>query len=337
METVNNPKISVIIPIYNCELYLHDTFKAIQQQNFADFECICVNDGSTDKSEEIIDIFSKNDSRFKKISKANGGLSSARNAGLDVATGEFIYIMDADDLIPTYTLNEMLKTAEKYDADIVRGRNITVAENFKLEELPKENTAKKELYYDKNLPKNLRKLAYGNFNYVWMYLFRHASIKNIRFEEELKVGAEDRLFMFDVIGKVRNFVQTDAIIYCYRRSKTSDSFNFTGLEPRHLKKYEFIVHYIYPKYALDKNVDNYLRKWVYSNVSYDVFRSLIRSTIRRNSQLELNMTRDFFLKLKDTPEFDEIIKRWSFEKRIFYNLFINGKFNILKKLSIFMW
>lgn len=86
------PKISVIIPIYNDEAYLTDTLQSVRKQTFSDFECICVNDGSVDGSENIINQFTEGDKRFLKINQTNSGVSIARNNGMNAAKGEFLFL-----------------------------------------------------------------------------------------------------------------------------------------------------------------------------------------------------------------------------------------------------
>ena len=93
------PKISIIVPIYNVEKYLDKCIKSILNQSFEDFELILVNDGSTDSCGVICDKYKKLDGRITVIHKANGGLSSARNAGIDIARGEYIGFVDSDDYI----------------------------------------------------------------------------------------------------------------------------------------------------------------------------------------------------------------------------------------------
>ena len=93
------PKVSVIVPIYNTEKYLHRCIDSILGQTFTDFELILVDDGSTDKSGKICDEYAKKDSRIVVVHKENGGVSSARNNGLDIAHGEWITFVDSDDYI----------------------------------------------------------------------------------------------------------------------------------------------------------------------------------------------------------------------------------------------
>ena len=98
-----NPKLSIIVPVYNVEQYLDKCIKSILNQTFKDFELILVDDGSIDNSGEICDEYAKKDSRVKVIHKKNGGLAAARNTGLIIARGDYVGFVDSDDWIePRY-------------------------------------------------------------------------------------------------------------------------------------------------------------------------------------------------------------------------------------------
>lgn len=110
--------ISVVIPIYNVDKYLDSCLKSIEKQSYKNFEAILVNDGSTDTSREICEQYVKKDSRFRLINKVNGGLSSARNAGLSEAHGEFVCFIDSDDFIAENFLELLLKRMKEDNSDI---------------------------------------------------------------------------------------------------------------------------------------------------------------------------------------------------------------------------
>ena len=116
-----NPKISIIIPIYNKSRYLNTVLEQIKNQSFKDFECILIDDGSNDGSAEICDSYSSADERFKVIHKVNGGVSAARNTGLDVARGNYITFIDADDEITENYLEILYAPAVESRADMVVG------------------------------------------------------------------------------------------------------------------------------------------------------------------------------------------------------------------------
>ncbi|MBO5696399.1 MAG: glycosyltransferase family 2 protein, partial [Alphaproteobacteria bacterium] len=98
------PKISVIIPIYNVEKYLRRCLDSVLNQTFTDWQAICVNDGSPDNCADILDEYAKKDSRFIVVNKKNGGLSDARNVGMEHATGDYILYLDSDDFIHPQTM-----------------------------------------------------------------------------------------------------------------------------------------------------------------------------------------------------------------------------------------
>ena len=92
------PKVSVIVPIFNCEEYLSDCLDSLIHQTLKEIEIICVNDGSTDDSLKILESFASRDRRITYFSQSNQGLSAARNAGVRLAKGEYLYFIDADDV-----------------------------------------------------------------------------------------------------------------------------------------------------------------------------------------------------------------------------------------------
>ena len=113
-------KVSVIVPVYNVEKYLRKCLGSLVSQTLQDIEIIVVNDGSGDHSQEIIEEFSeKYPEKIRNFTKENGGLSDARNYGLDRATGEFISFVDSDDYVTATMFGEMYDLAKKYNAEMV--------------------------------------------------------------------------------------------------------------------------------------------------------------------------------------------------------------------------
>lgn len=115
---MNKPKFSVIVPVYNVELYLSECIESILTQTYKDFEVILIDDGSTDTSGKICDQYSLQDPRIEVIHQRNGGLSAARNSGIEKATGEYILFVDSDDLIKSDTL-ELLYQKATTSPDII--------------------------------------------------------------------------------------------------------------------------------------------------------------------------------------------------------------------------
>ena len=111
-------KVSIIIPVYNVEKYLEKCIKSVLNQTYQNLEIILVDDGSKDKSAIICDEYMVKDNRITVIHKQNGGLSSARNAGIEVATGEAVFFLDSDDYISKECIEKLVKLMKKNSADI---------------------------------------------------------------------------------------------------------------------------------------------------------------------------------------------------------------------------
>ena len=113
------PLVSVIVPVYNVASCINRCLRSLSSQTYKNTEIILVDDGSTDKSGLICDKFATNHNNIKVIHKPNGGLSDARNCGIDNATGEYLYFFDSDDVIHPNTIEILISLAQRYNADIV--------------------------------------------------------------------------------------------------------------------------------------------------------------------------------------------------------------------------
>src|SRR3954454_4370995 len=115
------PRVSVVVPIYNVETYLEPCLESLAAQTFADLEVVLVNDGSNDRSPAIAGAFSTRDPRFKLVHRSNGGLSAARNTGIDVATGEFLAFVDSDDLVTPAAYELLVGALDESGSDFASG------------------------------------------------------------------------------------------------------------------------------------------------------------------------------------------------------------------------
>ena len=120
------PKISIIIPVYNTEEYLKKCIDSLIYQSLEDIEIICVNDGSTDNSQEILENYSKKDARIKVLSQENKKQGAARNKGMEIATGEYIGYVDSDDWVDFDYFEELYNAAKKQDLDIALATNVRI-------------------------------------------------------------------------------------------------------------------------------------------------------------------------------------------------------------------
>ena len=198
-------EVSIIIPVYNAERFLHKCIDSVTAQTYSDWEMILVNDGSKDGSLAICKEFVAKDSRIKTIDKPNGGPSSARNKGIREARGEYVFFLDADDTITPDCIELLYGLAKKHDADYVQGRYFNGNGNDNVNELsiPSVLTERKEI---KRLLLNHNKIQFTPHN----RLVRRQMIidQELYFSEEIRVR-EDFLWMTFVAKYVKCFAYCD--------------------------------------------------------------------------------------------------------------------------------
>ena len=210
------PVISIIVPVYNVEKYLSRCVDSILAQTFRDFELILVDDGSTDNSAEICDKYAAKDSRIKVIHKENGGQSSARNNGLEIAIGKYIGFVDSDDWISTDCFEYLYTLIEKFNADAVSADFVFAYENkpvaFQKYKNPKEKiiAGADEIlcYYLKQ-----DKMHGKNDFAVWGKLFKRELFRGLRFPAG-KIY-EDNIINFKLFQKCARYVKSTKEIYAY--------------------------------------------------------------------------------------------------------------------------
>lgn len=199
--------ISVIVPVYNAEKYLDRCVESIVAQTYKNLEIILVDDGSTDNSPAICDAWAKKDSRIRVIHKKNGGVSSARNAGLDACTGDYIGFADADDWMEPDMYEVLIGNAKRYSADksscgyIYYGQQAVCA--------PAETCRVLQSSDEIRL-----RIVSGEHNAVWCAIYSRSVVGDIRFDESLKV-AEDWLFNYQVCLKMSSEVIVNTPLYHY--------------------------------------------------------------------------------------------------------------------------
>lgn len=223
MENKNGIKVSVIVPVYNAGKYLKQCLDSILNQTFKDFEVICVNDGSTDNSAEILEKYAKQDCRIILISQENAGVSAARNTALDRAQGDYIAFVDSDDYIKKNFLSALYATAQDTGADItasdivydkdgrLQGNNYLSRQTFKVKEpLVSTNQDKARFVKSKVICNKLYRAKLLNNN-------------NIRFVRDVKFG-EDIYFLFVASMLASSIALTRKTCYYYRINKAASTY-----------------------------------------------------------------------------------------------------------------
>lgn len=212
-------KISIIVPVYNVEQYIEECIVSLIQQTYTNTEIILVDDGSTDGSGAICDKYSTEDDRILVIHKQNGGLSSARNSGIEAARGKYIIFVDSDDYwIDSNSLKHLVTLAENYDADVVRGEYVSINEKGEKIQTITRNKAGVDLKLLDSASFYIHAIAGENFSVL--FLFRKESIGQLRFDENLKIQ-EDIDFNIKYFALERKCVYTPKVFYVYRKRANS--------------------------------------------------------------------------------------------------------------------
>lgn len=186
--------ITVIVPVYNAEPYLDRCIRSITNQTYTNIEIILIDDGSADRSLSICHSWAEKDARIKVIHKNNGGVSSARNAGLEAASGDFIFFCDSDDELVKICLECLVQSQQKYDSDISVGEVSNVYDSDELPEFPDRA--------DQIRPVSISVSDLFDMQYekriVTGKLIRQECINSIRFDTSIAIG-EDTVFLYSIL------------------------------------------------------------------------------------------------------------------------------------------
>lgn len=208
------PKVSIIIPVYNTEKYLRECLDSVVSQTLKDIEIICINDGSTDNSLQILKEYAQNDNRIKIIDKENGGISFARNTGLQSATGKYVGFVDSDDWIELNFYEKLYNTAIKYGADIALTEIIRTNNNRHFFNLKKEKFAD-------NTQKKFKLAKIPQYNYVWNKIYNREKLLKINIPFEEGIAFEDINWSPRVLYYMGRLVTVPDTKYFYRYNSVS--------------------------------------------------------------------------------------------------------------------
>lgn len=225
---MQNRKISVIIPVYNTANYLERCLQSAVSQTYQNMEIICVDDGSTDGSEKIVDEFAAKDNRVIAIHQKNQGESNARNRGLRAASGDYIGFMDCDDWLEPDMYECLAKSLEEADADMaIAGfyRDFEEAGKQRIT-VQNEKPVEPKVFDGKQLLRYLyERDAYRTFAYIWDKLYKREVIYNnpegmILFDESMKLGG-DVLYLAQCALNTKRAVYLDRTFYHYLQRDVS--------------------------------------------------------------------------------------------------------------------
>ena len=239
LDNNRDPKISIVIPIYNAERFLHKTIEGVLSQTYSNWEAILVNDGSTDNSLSICEQYAEIDKRFKVVNQKNAGPSVARNIGLDYCNGEFVTFQDSDDLVPSNRLEILVDSYFECGADWIIGCITTVDAKGKMvvKKLPEK------LYCEKGqIINDLTIIDHSNFPSPVNKLYKTSIIKNqrIRFDTDMRMG-EDWEFNVRYLNQIHSLKFISESVYFYQKSNSFLTKQFRKDDFETNKKYRIVL------------------------------------------------------------------------------------------------
>lgn len=253
---MNNKRVSIIVPAFNHEKYVAEALTSVLEQTYKFWECIIVDDGSTDRTNQIASQFCSLDNRFKLIQKKNGGSASARNTGFDHAKGEFIKFLDSDDVIERHIIEKQIAILKKNEHIMLTVSNYYSGYSLDNNDFNKGNIAwsnkiSEDFVYDIFLRWD------KNFSiHLHTVLFRKKLIETIKFDETTR-AKEDWLFLAEVSLKAQNdIIYSNEKLAFYRKHPNNkiekDPLNFNYYHTILFRLYDLIRETPYTDLFLER-------------------------------------------------------------------------------------
>lgn len=282
MPSSESPIVSLLIPIYNVERYLRECLDSAVGQTLRDIEIICINDGSTDSSPDIIREYMARDPRVKMIDKANSGYGDSMNRGLEMARGKYIGILESDDFMQPNALESLVTTADTYKVDIAKA-------NFDLYwSTPEERRQPFEMFKERDCSKTVVPSqsidAFALKPSIWSAVYRRDFLNDngIRFLPTPGAAFQDASFTFKVFALAKTAVYLHDSVLSYRQDNEGSSVNSPNKVHCVNDEYTEIHRWIVDDYANAHTAQETEMLLRYANViKYDSF---MWSFVRLNSK-----------------------------------------------------
>ncbi len=321
-------KLSIIIPAYNSEKYIKKCVDSVLKQTYNNIEIIIVDDGSSDRTNEICHKMMNEDKRIFLITQQNSGSSSARNTGIEVATGDYITFVDSDDWIDEELYEKVIGKLEKDDADMVIFGITCFSSKIKNKTVRPEDNIIDNSNIEKQLIKIIRNDLYG---YAWNKVYKSDLIKKmkIQFPCEIK-KQEDLIFNLNILPYIKKISLSNETGYHYiqREDSLIHSKEFEGLN--NIRNYcEYIVDINIKDNVLKKNIVNYsIKHYISDFIIYEILWNDKIEKVEKKQLMKKIFGDDYYNKLlsKDNndPTYLKMLYK-SFEKnnyRFFYGYFL---------------
>lgn len=272
----NLPLISVIVPVYNAEKTLKDTLRSVLSQKYNNIELICVNDGSTDQSLEILNRIAKFDNRVIVINQSNQGPAKARNSGMDRAHGKYISFVDSDDALSMDAYKNLVYIAETSNADIVVFGGKAIPNKDVPEWIQRRLESSNAEYIGNDAVQAALFHEPSSRPFLWLHFIKRELIENnnLRMDESLDLG-EDQLFQFKYFVKAKKVIFTKGKYYTYYWNNSSSLMGKYNLMPSvKIEKHFAIIEKVLSEWCNANREDPFgdLVSWVVDFVYWDIKR-----------------------------------------------------------------
>lgn len=273
------PKVSVIVPAYNCEKYIGKCIESICNQTYSNIEILIINDGSKDNTKDVINSFVNKDNRIVYIEQKNSGPSAARNAGLDNASGEYVMFVDSDDTVSEYYVKSLLDgiLIEKSDLVCCGYIDISIYGQLKYSDF----TSSSDNIRKENI---LTKVCKGTGGVLWCKIFRKDIIDlyNIRMNKDIYM-CEDLIFVLQYVSYCENFKYLDEYLYYYNRLNTNSISS--NISKSYLRNYIDVCKHI-ETILLNNNLGKNKVDTIISDRVQSVTITIIDSEVRKKQKLK---------------------------------------------------
>lgn len=310
----SNQMISVILPVYNAKDYLRKCLDSICNQTYTELEIICVDDGSTDGSEKIVDEFGKRDHRIKIVHKENDGESSARNTGLRMATGQYIAFCDCDDWIDPDMYEVLVQELDCENLDMVAASWYKETD-LQSQEIKNSLPVSNQVFGRDELLKYLyMRDSYRGFAYMWDKLYKKEILKDkegngIIFREDLRLGG-DVVYLAEVALNVKRVKYVDRPFYHYYQRNESGCHTKDVRKLRDwLKAYELVLQRFKEEQIADEIMD-YVKRFLayHSSNAVEIAVSQGQEEAKKEFQKFMEMYKREYMQLN--IQYPERIRRY---------------------------
>lgn len=315
MEELNRIKISVVMPIYNAEKYLREALDSVVGQTLKNIEIICVNDGSTDNSLEIVKEYAQKDSRIKIIDKPNEGYGKTVNRGFSESSGEFLAIFEPDDILYPNIYSVLYKEATENNLDVVKCN----FENYwsKTGNLKRSILVARYAQQDVFEPKDNLKI-FTCHSSVWAGIYKRDFLNNnnIHFLETPGASFQDMSFNFKVLASVDKMKLLKEPLLKYRQDNPNSSINNPNKIYCVCDEYKELTKFL--------NSNPKLKKYFNAQKLVNQYRAYLWNIKRLDKSLQLEFLKEFSKEFKESLELGEITKE-------FFKSINKHDFNLLLK------